>query len=241
MGRCRDRQRTSVGARRAAKIRIKENADSMRMMTAALVQQDYEDRLTAAWRGNFSVLAFLFAFPDEPCMEALDLRGDYFDIRTGDTWDLFFPGYYKSSHRVMEVAVGAQPVGAAHTSDWYFSSHEFDSLRRQIEEATFGTWTFSGAADLVLLNVWIPDHGKPVVDWDSVQFGSLAASGDGSLKSVVERISRDLERGEEDASYGVSSVVNPPVPPGQDSTPKKVLIGAAGGILAAIGKSHLGL
>src|SRR5262249_3055242 len=41
-----------------------------------------------------SVLAFMFAPPRSPTIEMLDERGDYFDIRTGDTWDLFFPGYF---------------------------------------------------------------------------------------------------------------------------------------------------
>jgi len=44
--------------------------------------------------GEFALLAFLFAHPDSHAIRLLDYRGDYFDVRSGNTWDLFFPGYY---------------------------------------------------------------------------------------------------------------------------------------------------
>lgn len=241
MGRVRERQRQSVYHRGAAEARLRSNASFMRLMTPAVIQQDYEDRLMAGWRGNFSVLAFLFALPDEPSFRTLDLRGDYYNVRTGDTWDLFFPGYYHSDTVAMERAVGAKPVGEKFTADWYFNPQDFNMLREHIEHSTNGAWSFSGGADLVLINAYVPDHGVPVVDWSSVQSGSVAPTGAESLSAAIEKISRDLEDATEDPSYGVASLVNPPVPSKADSAAKKVMIGALGGVLAALGTSHLGL
>jgi hypothetical protein len=61
-----------------------------------------------------------------------------------------------------------------------------------------------------------------------------------TVAQVIERISRDLETGGEDAAYGVGAVTEPPDASG-DGTGKKIMIGALGGIAAALGKQGLGL
>ena len=86
-----------------------------------------------SWQGEFAVLVFLFAHPDSDAITMLNKRGEYLDIRTGESWDLFFPGYYKSPNRGLEDQVGATPVGDTFARDWYFSAREFDNLRDFIE------------------------------------------------------------------------------------------------------------
>ena len=49
------------------------------------------DRIDAAWEMTPTVIALLFGFPDSVAIETLRARRAYFDLRTGDTWDLFFP------------------------------------------------------------------------------------------------------------------------------------------------------
>lgn len=239
MSRLRERQSAHHRLRREAQRRIDESASHMRMMTAAVMEQDYQDRLAAGWRGGWSVLAFLFAMPDDPNIDALDLRGDYFDVRTGQRWDLFFPGYYRSKNAGLERGLGSRPVGKQFTSDWYFNANDFNTLRDHLQSESLGQWSYSGAADLVLVNVWIPDAGTPTIDWASTQSGSIQAPE--TLAKAIENISRDLEENTEDASYGIGSVTRPSVRKSDDGTAKKVMIGALAGIVAAIGKGQIGL
>src|SRR5579859_5452107 len=59
-------------------------------MRAAGKRQEYENAIKSRMQSGPMVLAFLFAQPDSDAVRTLDTRGKYFDIRTGDTWDLFF-------------------------------------------------------------------------------------------------------------------------------------------------------
>lgn len=122
MNRLRERQRTSIRNVAAATARLEQAATSFRMMTAAVIEQDVQDRLAARWGGNWSVVAMLFAFPDEDAMSTLDSRGGYFDTRTGDVWDLLFPGYFVSTEDGIERGAGSQPVGKHHTANWWLPS-----------------------------------------------------------------------------------------------------------------------
>lgn len=211
-------------------------------MTAAVMEQQYQDRLAASSKGNYTVLAFLFAMPDEPVMKALDERGEYFDIRTGDTWDLFFPGYFRSDQDDFERRAGSQPIGSLFTEGWYFSPDSFDVLRCHVERETEGRWVYSGGADLLLINAYVPHQGDANIDWASIQSATLTGpDAKTQLSGAIEKITGDLERGEEDPSYGISSLVGPAETIAADGTAKKVMIGAAAGILAAFVKSRLGL
>ena len=80
MSRLRERQSDKLAARRAARRRLRE-AD----------QATESDALAAEWNGDYALLAFLFAMPDELAMTMLDDRRPYFDIRTGEHWDLVLP------------------------------------------------------------------------------------------------------------------------------------------------------
>ena len=118
---------------------------------------------------------------------------------------------------------------------------DFDLMRREVESAADGQWTYSGGADLVLANVWIGNRGEPQIDWQSVQSGTLSNEPGRNIQSVVEAITRDLEQDLEDEAYGVGAVTRPAISRRDDGTAKKVMIGALGGIAAAIGKVQIGL
>jgi hypothetical protein len=138
------------------------------MMTAALMERQYRDELSSRWKGGFTVLAFLFSPPDARAIRALDERGEYFDIRSGDTWDLFFPGYYRSSRGThFESQCGASPVGRGFARDWFFNPREFDRLRDHVERESGNRWQYSGETDLLLANAYVPDVGELTIDWES--------------------------------------------------------------------------
>ena len=42
-----------------------------------------------------SVVILVFAYPNSWSVKQLIQRHEYFDIRSGDDWDVFFPGYYR--------------------------------------------------------------------------------------------------------------------------------------------------
>jgi hypothetical protein len=239
LGRLRDRQRRLVEARERAQ-ELRDGTALSHMMTPALLQQQWQDKLSANWRGSYTVLALLFAQPDEPSLKTMDKRGGYFDIRTGDTWDLFFPGYFRSSDETFEEQVGSRRVGNGDLRGWYFDPSSFDQLRQEVESASRGRWQYSGSADLVLVNVYIPDRGNPEVDWESVQSGSLSPEGSTSLQSVVERVSRDFENANEDASYGVGDVTQPRRTPSGDVI-QGIARDTVAEIIAAVGLALTGL
>lgn len=194
--------------------------------------------------GRPSVLAILFGFPGSSAFRSLDERGEYLNIRSGATWDLFFAGYYRSDDRRLEHELQSQSVGHGFARDWYFNAMAFDMLRSHVERESQGLWSYSGGTDLVLINVWLPPSGDPTIDWDSVQFGCLSDREEGTstltLPQAIERISRDLQANTEDPNYGVAAVTSPESAR-EDGLGTKVMIGALGGIAAAFGKDLLGL
>lgn len=245
MGRLRERQLAQLRAKADAMRRIEETAGRVQMMTAASGLESWEDSLRAAWRGGPTVLAFLFAQPDSDAIRSLDTRGKYFNVRTGQTWDLFFPGYYRAhdNHDIeRQVAV---PVGDGFASDWFFNEMDFDIFRRHIEKESGRRWLYSGETDLVLVNAMLLERGEPLVDWASAIAGQVSDRGAGSatltLPTIIERISRDLEAGDEAADYGVGEVVGDD---GSDDAARKagreLMIQALAGIAAGLGLKALG-
>jgi len=215
------------------------------MMTAALMERQYRDELSARWRGGFTILAFLFSPPDAQAIRTLDDRGEYFDIRSGDTWDLFFPGYYRSSQsEYFESQCGASPVGRGFTRDWFFNAREFDRFRDHVERESDGRWRYSGETDLVLANTYVPDVGELTIDWQSTISGQLTDTEVGTrtmtLAGVIESLTRDLQHGLEDESYGVGAVVTSPDQPRQGAG-KEFVISALAEITAAIATKPFGL
>jgi hypothetical protein len=239
-----ERQQAYLREAHEARRRMAEREGRSFYMTAALMRQQYEDEIKARWRGGPTVLAFLFAQPDSDAMRMLDARGEYFDVRTGDTWDLFFPGYYQSTKgRAFEEQTDAQPIGSSFGSDWYFSAGDFDLLRQHVERASERRWEYSGDTDLVLVNGWLVSGAEPNIDWVSTISGQLTDQAAGTrtltLANVVELITRDLETAAEDASYGVGKVTDEPSGSGSHIT-RDFMINALAGIAAALGAKAIG-
>jgi hypothetical protein len=241
----RERQQARIREADAARRRTAERETRSWWMTPAAMQQEYEDKIKAGWRGGPTVIAFLFAHPDSDAMRMLDARGEYFDVRTGDTWDLFFPGYYRSTEgRAFEEQADAQPIGRGFGGDWYFNANGFNDLRRYIEQASERRWEYSGGTDLVLINGWLATRAEPTIDWASTISGQITDQAAGTrtltLANVIERITRDLETVAEDASYGVGEVTDEPS--GLEShITRDIMINALGGIAAALGAKALGM
>jgi hypothetical protein len=242
MGRLRARQESlrnhAIQACRRVEERERKQDDPVPAATAGAQR----DAVRAEWHGGPTVVALLFAHPDSEAVRTLDARGEYFNCRTGETWDLFFPGYYKSANADLEVQTGATRVGPGFASDWFFSAGDFNLFRADIQRLSEGRWTYSGGTDLVVINGWIPDVGEPVIDWPSTMAGALSdeATKTLTIAQVVERLTRDLETQAEDPAYGVGEVTCLPVAPG-NSMARQIVIGALGGIGAALGKKGLGM
>jgi hypothetical protein len=134
-------------------------------------------------------------------MRTLDMRGAYFDRRTGDLWDLFFPGYE------MTQRPGAQSVGRRFTKGWYFYADAFDRRRNEISRKSGERWVYSGGVDLVLINAIVGEGREVTIDWASTFSTNLAeqrgTSAKLTLAEAIERITHDLETGAEDATYGI--------------------------------------
>jgi hypothetical protein len=246
MSALRRRRDENARRRRTAEKRQAERVGTTSMMSGALLDEIQNDWFWANWRGGPSVLAFLFAHPDSPAIIKLDQRGEYFNCRTGSTWDLFFPGYYASGKHGLESQIGAKPVGQNFAFSWYFNPQEFDAMRQYIEQMSEGKWRYSGGTDLVLIDVWISDTGDPTVYWESTVGGELSNVEEGlqtlGLPAVVERITRDFDDQAESTTYGVAEVVTPSSsPPVRPSMAQNVMTGALSGIIAALFKSATGL
>jgi hypothetical protein len=241
MNRLRARQRREVALTQAARRRGRDSSSHMRMMTAAMGVESWNDSLRARWRGGPTVVALLFAHPDSQPIADLDARGIYFDCRTGAVWDLFFPGYFTSPQGPeFEARAGSTPVGPQFASDWHFSPSGFDELRRHVEQHSGGRWRYSGESDLVLLNAWVPDTGDPTVDWESTQAWTVDRYGV-TLPKAIEAISTDLETGAGDASYGVAQLVGAEASGRRESTTARDLtVQTLAGIAAALGAKAVG-
>lgn len=244
MGRVRERQAQLRMEALEARRRVSEGAATQQMMTPTTMAADYEDAIRARWRGGPTVLALLFAQPSSEAIRALDAAGAYFDCRSGDTWDLFFPGYYRSDDPDFEEQLGAKRVGSDFAENWFFSPPDFNHMRKHVQSSSGDRWKYSGLADLVLVCGWLPSEGEPTIDWASTISGTVGEGPVGrtlTIHEVIERISDDLESGEEDANFGVEALTVPPDPQLADRVARDVVVGALSGIAAALGKGALGI
>ncbi len=179
-------------------------------------------------------------------IRSLDRRGEYFDRRSGDVWDLFFPGYHHGDEREREA--DGRPAGRQHLRDWHFHPRDFDLFRREVEGFAEGRWEYSGGTDLVLVSGWMPVVGRPTVDWSTTMSGSLTDSATGnvtlSLPEVLERVTRDLERATDSADLGVAPVVAPTEDQADrqpmNAVARDIVTNALGGVLAALGAKAFG-
>lgn len=196
----------------------------------------------------YSVAVFALCQPDSAPAEELRRRRAYFDIRTGDSWDVFFPGYYQYGSMNDPNAIELDEY-------WAFSPRAFDSFRRDLERETNHRWHYSGGSDLVLLNAVVDRSGAVTVDYDSVISGPMTDPRDGArtltLAQVIEAISTDLESQNESSTYGVGKVVASrevsiaaliqQETQERASAARDTAIAAAGAVLGDIGSRILGL
>lgn len=219
-------------------------SERLRQRQERLVEASRKREVQSRWAGQFTSVIIIFAQPDSLTMRTLESRREYLNVRTGDTWDAYFAGYYTSNLHELERQVGARRVAQGRPDSWYFNPKDFDVLRREVEAASSGRWRHSGGSDLVALTAWIPPSGAPTLDWASIVSGRLTEPDEGvltaTLSEIVEDISRDLELEMESPDFGTGRLSGPPAAVG-DSSAKQVLIGALGGFIAGIGRSAAGL
>lgn len=211
-----------------------------------------------------TIVAMAFVAPPADALDLLDAGGGVLDVRSGDRWDLFFPGYFRSSwggdHNVSELvlpsgmsrhfgrrsATHARPAGDDFLGDWYFNDYDFDVLRSEVEHLSDRRFVYDGRPTLVVVRAIYDGGGEPSVDWPSLATGPLSDRRHGvrtlTLSEVVHRISTDLEQGNEDPNWGVGAVLSPSVAGHSRRTAAADLgITAAGGTLAAWLGHMLGL
>lgn len=210
-----------------------------------------------------TIVAMAFAPPPADAVDLLDAGGGVLDVRSGDRWDLFFPGYFKSSWHnerkfsklVLPTGMGGhmprsdirrrRPAGQDFLDNWYFNPDSFDAMRREVEDQSRGRFVYRGRPTLVVVQAIYDAGGEPEVDWPSLAAGPLS---DGrhrvrslSLSEVVHRISTDLEQGDEDPNWGVGAVLSPQGSErSRRSAAADIGIAAAGGTLATWLKLMLG-
>jgi hypothetical protein len=151
-------------------------------------------------------VALLFAAPNEPAIARASDRKDYFEVRTGDLWDLFFAGYYRWGRDHYDPdgeAVSSEPDGP------WFSAREFNEFRRSVERQADGRWVYSGDVDLVLINAFLVPGGEPIIDWESTVGRSLTDPNGHyvgvSIAGVIEAVSRGIEQGYESPDWNLPS------------------------------------
>jgi len=237
MGRLRERQQTLRKQVEAARRRRDEDLRSLKMVTLGTQPEEYEAPLRAK-QGGPTVLALLFTYPGSQSLEILDGRGKSFDVRSGTSWDLFFPGYYRSADPEQERRAGSNPVGSEFAEDWFFSPRDFDHLRRHVQNASEDRWKYSGRTDLVLVCAWITPGGEPIIDWPSTISGSLSdefGKETLTLGEVIERITGDLESDGEDPNFGVAEVTGPDDDPGPGSgATREFIVSVLSGIATSL-------
>ena len=187
----------------------------------------------------YSAVVLAFCQPSSAPARELRRQRASFNIRTGDRWDLFFPGYYQYGSM-------RDPDQIKLDSDWGFSPRAFNAFRAELERLTSHRWRYTGGADLVIVNTVVMEGDVVTFDFDSVLSGPMTDRRDGSasmtLARVVEAISTDLESGAETPAYGVDRVVSPRESPQRPrSAASEVLVAAAGAVLGEIGARALGL
>jgi hypothetical protein len=243
MGRLRHRQESAREALEAARADYDPN-----LMRAASTGEAWRASMRPSvetvWMGGPFVVALLFAHPDSDAIRTLDARGEYFDCRTGETWDLFFPGYHEASDPEMERRVGGRPVGRDFAATWFFNARDFDWFRREVEGFAEGRWRYSGGTDLVVVTGDMPGEGEITFDWNSTVTGSLTEA-DGTrtltVAQVIERLSANLESEADDPAQGLEAVVTRELAKAERKAARDIVVGALAEVAAALAKAGIGL
>ncbi len=115
------------------------------------------------------LVSIVFAEPASLVISDLKTNRAFWDEMTGESWDLFFAGYYQfGSHGDRQpVHVGRHP---RQENAWRFSPRMFHQFLTEVEDAIRhahdpqASWRFSGTADLISFMVY---GGEP--DWASLR------------------------------------------------------------------------
>lgn len=140
------------------------------------------------------LVSIVFAEPASLVISDLETNRAFWDEMTGESWDLFFAGYYQyGSHGdARPVQVGRRP---RREGAWQFSPRRFRQFLNEVEHSIADaqprpSWRFSGTADLVSFMVY---GGDP--DWASLHAVDLCGTtapqaGRHPLGQVVEGLRR---------------------------------------------------
>ncbi|MEJ5913741.1 hypothetical protein WDV86_04810 [Pseudokineococcus sp. 1T1Z-3] len=109
----------------------------------------------------------------------------------------------------------------------------FNHMRGYVEKMTENRWRFSGEADLVLVNTFIPLCGEVAVDWVSAQHGTIFPTA--TLSAVVEKISDDLDNHREDPAYGLASVTRSRTASADRGIARALIVNAVAALVAELG------
>lgn len=199
-------------------------------MVAGTCEPDLMSQLGSSIAPIPIFLTFIFAYPDSEAIQTLDARGGVFDNRTGDNWDLFFPGYGMATG-ASSIIEPEEPVGKRFLKDWFFSEQEFHALRAHIEDCSDNAWRFSGEIDLVTVNAWVAFGCEPSIDWESTQSGSLTDE-TMTISQVVEAVSSEVEQGLEDQYFNIGSVLQQPDLESVVIQYREIVYSIIGGIIA---------
>lgn len=185
-----------------------------------------------------SAVILVFAQPDSWSARQLCARRSYFDVRSGEDWDVFFPGYYRYGSM-------GDPEAVKLDEYWGFSPRAFDSFRRELEQKSESRWRSDGESELVAMNATLVPGG-PVVDFASVVNGPLTEPDISvttrTLAQAIERLGQQVDDRAEDADYGLAEVVGKADEVrAKEGVIGRIGIGAAGGVAAALVRHALGL
>jgi hypothetical protein len=140
------------------------------------------------------LVSIVFAEPASLVISDLKTNRVFWDEMTGESWDLFFAGYYQwGSHGdARPIQVDRRPP---RDGGWQFSPRAFHEFLSEVEHAAARaqprpSWRFSGTADLVSFMVY---GGEP--DWASFRSVDLCGTtalqpGQQPLGHVVEGLRR---------------------------------------------------
>jgi hypothetical protein len=155
------------------------------------------------------LVSIVFAQPSSVVVRDLNTNRAFWDELTGESWDLFFAGYYAwGGHGDDHPVDLGQPVAPG--VNWSFSPRRFGELLSAVESglASSGipdTWRFSGCADVVSLMVY---GGDP--DWPSlrgVELGTTEGPSDRpALGHAIEGLRR-WQQEEPDRRFAPGEVV----------------------------------
>lgn len=114
------------------------------------------ESLEEPWR----VVSLLFAEPDSLAMAQLEASMNELDTLTGDSWDLFFPGYYRyvpddllpprQERRTLPAEDGPVP--------WEYINRNSTRLQMWVREMSGINFESSGRGDLVSFIAYNPWH-----------------------------------------------------------------------------------